>query len=44
VSFIFPICVEFFGGPEQVFGMIAVLIMIGYVVNEQLMVETKDRA
>jgi hypothetical protein len=38
LSFIFPIFVRMFGGPAFIFGVIALLILIGYGLNEHLLV------
>jgi len=38
ISFIYPVLVEILGGPGWIFAMIVLLIILGYFINDKLMV------
>jgi hypothetical protein len=44
ISFIFPVVVEKLGGPEYMFGFLGCLMTVSFIVNEKIMVETKDKS
>ena len=43
VTLLFPILVEALGGPAWIFLMIGGVLLVGWGVNRELMVETKGR-